>query len=283
MRPRLQEPLSALQNKQGQRMPALPILNAVIAVAVPHSQFNVEEISPRSLVCMQPFSPFSTFGMRGLTRKEWQVDGTPREALVSLPEKTAGAPLIVAFHGYGGTAAFAARRWHLHSLWPEAVVVYPQGLPTSTPRDLRGRQAGWQMMDIQGKPNRDRRLFDAILHTARKEWKCSEKRIYVTGHSNGGGFTYYLWGQNPVLFAAIAPVSGGGERLIHDAKPCPILIIAAKNDPIVLWETQKKAIDAARSINGSRAPVETFLHDKGHAYPEQGPEKIIAFFKKHYR
>jgi polyhydroxybutyrate depolymerase len=232
---------------------------------------------------LKQFSPFSTFGLPGLARKEWQVDGTTREALISLPEKNAGAPLILAFHGHGGTAGFAARRWRLHSLWPEAIVVYPQGLPTSTPRDPKGRQAGWQMMDIERKPNRDRRLFDAIINTARKEWKCSEKRIYVTGHSNGGGFVYYLWGQNPMPFAAIAPVSAGGERMIHDAKPCPILIIGAKNESIFLWETQKQAIDAARSINGSRAPVEIFLHDRGHAYPEQGSEKIIAFFKKHSR
>jgi polyhydroxybutyrate depolymerase len=195
-----------------------------------------------------------------------------------------GAPIIFAFHGHGGTAAFAARRWRLHSLWPEAIVVYAQGLPTVTPRDLQGTKTGWQMLD-RGflRPNRDRMFFDAIRETARKEWKSDEKRVYVTGHSNGGGFTYYLWGQMPDLFAALAPVSGGGEQLIRDAKPCPILIIGAKNDPIVPWETQKRAIDAAVKINGSRAPVELYLHEGGHAYPDHAPEKIIAFFRKHHR
>lgn len=139
------------------------------------------------------------------------------------------------------------------------------------------------MGDSRLRPNRDRQFFDAVLETARKEWKCDPKRIYATGHSNGGGFTYYLWGQNPALFAALAPVSGGGDRLIRDAKPCPLLVIGAKNDTIVPWETQQRAIDAAKTINGSRAPVELFIHDGGHTFPKSAPEKIIAFFKKHHR
>lgn len=232
---------------------------------------------------MKTFQLFPQFGVPGLVRKEWRVDGVPREALIALSAKTAGAPIIFGFHGHGGTATFAARQWKLHTLWPEAIVVYAQGLPTVTQRDLAGAQAGWQMFDFGQEPNRDKRFFDALLETARKEWKCDEKRLYVTGHSNGGGFTYYLWGRNPILFAALAPVSGGGDRLIQDAKPCPILVIGAKNDTIVPWETQQRAMDTAKKINGSRAPVELFIHEGGHTYPSAAPEKIIAFFKKHHR
>ncbi len=217
----------------------------------------------------------------GLTRKEWTIDGVKRESLVALPAKPAGAPVVFAFHGHGGTANHAARTWGLHRLWPEAVFVYAQGLPTRTPRDLAGRLPGWQMGDFGLRPNRDKAFFEAMLATAQNEWKCDKKRIYVTGHSNGAGFTYYLWGQKPDLFAALAPVSGGGDRFLDTAKPCPVLIIGAKNDQIVPWETQDRAIQAAKKINGSRAPVEVFLHENGHAYPAQAPEKIVAFFKKH--
>lgn len=232
---------------------------------------------------MKFFSLFLPLDVLDLARREWKVDGVPREALVSLPAKPAGAPIIFAFHGHGGTAAFAARRWGLHTLWPEAIVVYAQGLPTATQRDRGGKEAGWQMWEFGLRPNRDRLFFDAMLETARKEWKVNEKRIYVTGHSNGGGFTYFLWGKKPTLFAALAPVSGGGERLIENARPCPILVIGAKNDTIVPWETQQRAIDAAKKINGTKAPVEVFIHQGGHAYPDQAPGKIIAFFKKYSR
>lgn len=231
---------------------------------------------------MKPFT-FAFFGVPRLIHREWKVDGAAREVWVALPAKTEGAPLVFAFHGHGGRAAGAARRWGLHERWPEAIVVYPQGLPTKTPRDPDGARPGWQMGDFSLSPNRDLRLFEVILETAMKEWKCDRKRVYVTGHSNGGGFTYYLWGKKPDLFAAIAPVSAGGERFIRAAKPCPVLIIGAKNDEIVAWSTQEAGIEAAKRVNGSAAPVEVFLHTQGHAYPAHAPEKIIAFFKKHRR
>src|SRR5262245_34686157 len=78
---------------------------------------------------------------------EWTVDGVKREALVFAPSPPPGspakAPAIFAFHGHGGDMREAARM-NLQQLWPEAVVVYMQGLPTSTPRDPQGTRPGWQ-------------------------------------------------------------------------------------------------------------------------------------------
>lgn len=219
-----------------------------------------------------------------LVEKTWNVNGVSRKALVHLPAKTEGAPVIFGFHGHGGTMGFAARKFRLHALWSEAIVVYPQGLPTMTGNDPEGAKPGWQMFG-GGRmvPNRDKNLFDAMLATAKNEWKADPKRVYSMGHSNGAGFTYYLWGQYPDTFAALAEASGAGHRLIRNAKPCPLLAIGAKNDPIVTWESQVQAIEAAKKINGAKAPVEVYEHNQGHAFPEDAPEKIVAFFKKYAR
>ena len=165
-------------------------------------------------------------GAASLTSMEWNIDGTTRRALVHLPATTNGAPIIFAFHGHGGTMNFAARRFRLHELWPEAVVVYPQGLPTKTPRDLEGTRAGWLM--LPGPNNKDLKFFDAMLETARRDWHINTNRVYVTGHSNGGGFTYLLWGTRGDSLAAVAPVAAGGAQLLRQAKPCPVLHIAGK-------------------------------------------------------
>ena len=63
---------------------------------------------------------------------EWKVEGAAREGLVCAPSKEgAGAPpLVFGFHGHGGSMQNAARSFKLHELWPEAVVIYLQGLPT---------------------------------------------------------------------------------------------------------------------------------------------------------
>ena len=67
-----------------------------------------------------------------LTRHELTVDGVMREALVYVPPgaKTTATPVIFAFHGHSGSMTTAANHFAYHALWPQALVVYPQGLLT---------------------------------------------------------------------------------------------------------------------------------------------------------
>jgi len=232
------------------------------------------------LLAFQGFVP-AVAEASSLATVEWNVDRTIRRALVYFPSATNGAPIIFAFHGHGGTMSLAARKSRLHELWPEAVVVYPQGLPTRTPRDPDGTHAGWLM--VPGPNNKDLKFFDAMLETARRDWRTDTNRVYVTGHSNGGGFTYLLWGARGDSLAAVAPVAAAGGRLLRGAKPCPILHIAGTNDLIVDFKAQERAVEAARKINSTNAPVAFVVHDGGHTYPDDASEKIVAFFKQHAR
>src|SRR5262249_8227617 len=79
----------------------------------------------------------------------WTVDGVARRALVFAPTAptTAGGgkvPLVFAFHGHGGNMRGAARTMAFQEAWPEALVVYMQGLPTPSKIDPQGRLPGWQ-------------------------------------------------------------------------------------------------------------------------------------------
>ena len=75
-----------------------------------------------------------------LVERKWTVDGVERTALVYVPESAKGkpAPVIFNFHGHGGNQRFSSRAGY-HTLWPEAVVVYPQGLATSGMTDPDGK------------------------------------------------------------------------------------------------------------------------------------------------
>ena len=61
-----------------------------------------------------------------------KVGDLKRTALVFAPaaSESQDHPLVFAFHGHGGNAQQAAKSFDVHHLWPEAVVVYPQGIPT---------------------------------------------------------------------------------------------------------------------------------------------------------
>src|SRR5690349_25061243 len=64
------------------------------------------------------------------TIMKWTVDGEKREALVFAPttDMAVKRPLVFAFHGHGGNMQHASQSMHIHTVWPEAIVVYPQGL-----------------------------------------------------------------------------------------------------------------------------------------------------------
>ncbi len=235
-----------------------------------------------------------------LQRRTWQVGGDERQALVHVPANAATepCPLVLVFHGHGGRMERAARSFHLHEEWPEAIVVYPQGLPTTTARDAAGERSGWQPA-ANAEGDRDLLFVDAMLASLRQELRVDPNRIHATGHSNGGGFCYLLWASRGASFASFAPSSAGaGGKLRGDQPPRPILHIAGKADQVVRFEQQQRTIDAlierhdagpgevwpevpgaTRHRAGNGAHVATCIHDGGHEFLASAPATIAAFFR----
>lgn len=237
---------------------------------------------------------------RTAERMEWTIDGVKREADVFLVKtaKDEPAPLVFGFHGHGGSMRNAARSFRLHDVWPEAIVVYMQGLNTPGKlTDPEGKKPGWQ--PAQGEQgDRDLKFFDAVLATLKEKHKVDEKRIYSTGHSNGGGFTYLLWSERPTVFAAVAPSAAVGHRGMKPLTPKPVMHVAGENDKLVKYEWQKLTMTRLKSLNecgegtewGKNCtlhpsktgnPVVTLIHPGAHGYPEEAPELIVKFFKEH--
>ena len=84
----------------------------------------------------------------------WRVDGQTREAIVYAPTASRGdkgVPLVLSFHGYGDNAQ-NFQHTGVHVAWPDAVVVYFQGLET------RGGLPGWRVEPDNN--NRDLKLVD---------------------------------------------------------------------------------------------------------------------------
>lgn len=254
--------------------------------------------------------PQSPARSAGLETKRWTIAGAERTALVAPPTKGkpgAAHPLIFVFHGHGGSSRNAARSFHLHTLWPEAIVVYPQGLPTPGPLvDPEGRRPGWQNR-VGAQGDRDLALFDAMLASLKKEQTVDTRRIYATGHSNGGGFTYLLAMARPDVLAAVAPssaVSAPGRLAgLDEPKPLPVFHVAGRNDPLVKFAWQERMLAAVRRHNGCEAdgkpwegvkeatiyasargtPVVAYIHDGDHKFPTAAPALIVKFFQQHAR
>lgn len=244
--------------------------------------------------------------LKDLTRREWTVDGVAREGLIYVPaaNATTPAPVVFAFHGHGGTMQRAAAMFDYQHAWPEAIVVYLQGLNTpGRLTDPEGKKPGWQST-VGAQGDRDLKLFDTVLASLKSDYKVDERRIYSTGHSNGGGFTYLLWSARGDVFAAMAPSAAagpGGEWTTRVAalKPKPVMHLAGEKDPLVKYEWQQRTMEALRKLNGcdetgsewaklctlypskTGTPVVTLIHPGAHNFPPEAPSLFVKFFKEH--
>jgi polyhydroxybutyrate depolymerase len=198
----------------------------------------------------------------------------------------------------------ATRSTNVHAHWPAAVVVYPQGLNTpGRLTDPDGKKSGWQA-GTGDQGDRDLAFFDALLDRVKHDHKVDPKRVYATGHSNGGAFVYALWAGRPDVLAAVAPSAGlptPGDARKLTPKPC--LHVAGEADDLVRFAWQTRAIDRAKAVNGCDArgtawaragqltgtefssakgtPVVTLIGPGGHTFPADAPELIAKFFREH--
>jgi polyhydroxybutyrate depolymerase len=231
----------------------------------------------------------------------WRIMGEERAAIVYPPavqDKHAKSPLIFVFHGHGDNAWFATEQFPFQTLWPEAIVVFPQGLPTPSASDPKGERRGWQHQPGEMK-DRDLKLFDAMLRTMRSSFRVDDQRIYAAGFSNGGFFDYILWAQRGNLFAGFVPCAAAVRAPLQIATPKPVFIVAGEKDDRVPFVEQRKTIALVRGINGcsgegkasgnprvmryeskAGAPVVTFVHPGGHAVPPPTRVLMTEFLKQ---
>ncbi|MBN9518649.1 prolyl oligopeptidase family serine peptidase [bacterium] len=240
----------------------------------------------------------------GPTRREWTVGGVTREALVVAPAaaKTTPSPVLFDFHGHGGTMGNSARAHAFHKHWPEAICVYPQGLPTPGKlTDPDGKKAGWQHTKGE-QGDRDLVFFDAMLESLKAGYRVDEKRVYVTGHSNGGRFTYLLWAARGDVFAAVAP-SASPWLGKAGVTPKPCLHVAGEKDQLVPFAVQQRTMAGVRELNGcaddgkewakagtvvgtryeskTGTPFVSLIYPGTHAFPAaDAVPLIVRFFKE---
>jgi polyhydroxybutyrate depolymerase len=224
----------------------------------------------------------------------FDVDGVRREALVFTGSGPGPHPLVLAFHGHGGGMRQAARSFRIQELWPEATVIYPQGLPTKGMTDPQGTKAGWQQKPLD-EGDRDLKFVDSILGWVKD---VDRKRMYAMGHSNGGRFTYVLWAARGSQFAAYGPSGSPAIGLLREFKPASFFATAGEADRIVPYASQRLSIEALARLDGadlSQATpqgyvrlaqgrdgleVGTYIHPGGHEYPPEAASAMVGLFKR---
>jgi polyhydroxybutyrate depolymerase len=172
----------------------------------------------------------------GLTRQYvmWIPDGAPsREPL----------PVVLAFHGGGGSVEALEDNSQLQAAKEAAnfLIVFPVGY------DRTFNVGGYCCGSAARQNIDDVKFVRALLADVGSVVKFDRRRVYSTGFSNGGQFSYYLACHMPDVIAAIASVSGAMQPPFDTCRP-------GRAIPVMHWEGLADRFDP---FEGGRSLVRT--------------------------
>ena len=145
------------------------------------------------------------------TKQSIKYDGRTRTYLLHIPpqyDDSKSLPLIIVLHGGGGNSENMMKKTGFNNLSDENgfIVVYPDGIGRFKNRLLTwnaGHCCGYALdnnVDDVG-------FIRTLIEKLQENFNIDLKRIYLTGHSNGGMMTYRLGAELSDILAAVAPVA----------------------------------------------------------------------------
>ncbi len=94
-------------------------------------------------------------------------------------------------------------------------------------------------------------VLNALLDSIIAKYNIDENRVYLTGLSMGGYGTWQLGGTYPERFAALAPICGGGMKILtRQMTDLPIWAFHGGADDVVLPEESKLMVDSINQRGG---------------------------------
>jgi pimeloyl-ACP methyl ester carboxylesterase len=178
-------------------------------------------------------------------------------------------PLVVALHGMGGDENSMFDSYANGALKREAerlgfLVVCPKG------RDSASMYRGSAEQDVLD-----------VLAEVRRDYKVDANRVYLMGHSMGAYGTWSTAMDHPEIFAALGPISGGGDTAgmakIHQI---PQYVVHGDDDRTVNVSQSRRMVEAGKAAGTEIVYVEVpGGSHTGVAVPQFAP--MLDFFAKH--
>lgn len=180
-------------------------------------------------------------------------------------------PMILFLHGGGEVNCDAAT---LTMYGPPKRIKEGKNLPFIVVSPVSRHYGWWEPKELIGL------IRDDIL----KKYQVDEERIYMTGLSMGGFGTWNMAAEFPSVFAAIAPVCGGGDpKNDHKYRHMPIWCFHGAKDNVVHIDNSQNIVDAARVYNpGIKFTVYPEIdHDSW--TPAYDTDELYDWFLQHKR
>ncbi len=148
-----------------------------------------------------------------------EIGGLKRRYIVHVPsayDGTKALPVVIMFHGGGGTARGAMREtgWAQKADKENFFAVFPEATPPDPSKPSRFGTNGQTWNDGSGgfhageKNIPDVAFINAMIDDLIARFGVDRRRIYATGFSNGASMTFRVGVEMSARIAAIAPVAG---------------------------------------------------------------------------
>ena len=173
-------------------------------------------------------------------------------------------PLIICLHGAYGRGD--------HYLWSWLRPAKSRGYMLLAPKSL---DVTWSIM----QPGRDISSVKGMLEEVCAEYSVDRDRVYLSGLSDGGTFTYLLGLSQADLFSGIAPVAGDFTGMMDDLLrrkqgiELPICMVHGAHDHIFPVEQIRKGHALLQRL-GYNARYEE-LPDWGHSHCSGVNERVV--------
>jgi predicted peptidase len=161
--------------------------------------------------------------------------------LLHTPRGEGKHPLIVFLHGHGESGS-DLEMVKVHGI-PKIVEAQPDfPFVTVSPQCPSG--VTWVLISD---------AVEALIEEAMSWENVDPTRVYLTGLSMGGYGTWHTGANRPELFAALAPICGGGSFVnylpnrIHRLKYTPVWAFHGDQDTAVLLEEQQNLVDTLKA------------------------------------
>lgn len=173
-------------------------------------------------------------------------------------------PLIVALHGGYGRGSEYVWTWLRPARSGGYAILAPKSLGDT-----------WDM----SVPSYDTRSVARMFDEVTREYAIDRSRVYLTGLSDGGIFTYILGLERSELFRGLAPVAGALHMVVDQmlregrGKDTPFLVIHGVHDFIFPVTFTRQTCNLLTQI-GYNVKYEE-LPDWGHAFPYSINERMV--------
>lgn len=178
-------------------------------------------------------------------------------------------PLIVCLHGAHGQGREHLWTWMRPAKSAAYLLVAPNSLDFT-----------WSILH----PPRDVDSVSAILEEVGRNYRIDRQRLFLTGLSDGGTFSYLLALLRPELFAGVAPVAAElsqvADPLLRQGvgRSVPLRVIHGALDHIFPVQTVRSTCDLLARL-GYEIDYDE-LPEWGHAYPYQiNEQRLLPWFE----